>query len=278
MKRALPIAAVALLTLLGGLGLLSRAPRPVHGSAAWPSPGHPLGVDAMGRDFLAVLGAGTADFALPGLVAAAVLLLLVALAARITVGRPAIGVRSSVPKGMLALASPPRLLVVMVAMLLLDEPSPWVAAAVVAALYLPIAMDEVLGRLAELVEREVIGGLVAHGLPLHRIAVRHLLLGHLREAAVRHAATLFAQVALTQVALSYVFGASATTAGLGVSWGMEFRRLAATLPTASTICPTDGACPEAVAAFQAACLLGASLVVFAGLGRAASPAELEAAR
>ncbi len=276
MKRpTLAGVATALLVLLGGLGVWSRAPRPIHGPASWPSPAHPLGVDAMGRDFLAVLGAGTADFALPGLAAAAVLLLAFAVAARWTLNRPSVGVRASMPAGLLALASPPRLLIVMVAMLLLPEPNPWIAAAVVAALYLPVAMDEVLGRLADLVDREVIGGLVSHGLPLGHIAVRHLLLGHLREAALRHAAALFAQVALTQVALSYIFGGSATTAGLGVSWGMEFRRLAALLPTSSTICPADGACPEAVAAFQAGCLLAAALVVFAGLGRLAQPAEPE---
>jgi len=269
--------AAPLLALLTLLGLISRAPRPIHGGIAWPSGGHPLGVDALGRDFLAVLGAGTADFAIPGLVAVLALLALDAALAMFALGRPAVGGRLRVPAGALALASPPRLLMVMVAMLLVAEPSPWLAAAVVLLLYTPVALDELGGGLARLAEGEVLSGLVAHGLPRRRILVRHLLGGHLREPVARHAATLFGQVALTQVALSYIFGGSSTTAGLGVTWGMEFRRLAATLPTATTQCLGDGACPESVAAFQATCLLAASLVVFGGLGRAARPAAEEGA-
>ncbi len=260
---------------LGALGLLVRAPRPVHGDPAWPSLAHPLGVDALGRDFLAVLGAGTADFALPALLAAAALLAVEAAVLASALARPAIGTPLRVPDGLLALASPPRLLVVMLAMLLLREPSPLLAAAVVLALFAPVALHELGGRLGELAEREVLSGLVAHGLPLP-VLLTHLA-RHLREPLIRHAATVAAQVALTQVALSYLFGASMTTRGLGVTWGMEFSRLAARLPTANTQCLGDGACPEYVAAFHAACLVGAALLVFGALGRAARPAEPEAA-
>lgn len=264
--------AAGLLLGLGTIGLVSRAPRPIHGGIAWPSVDHWLGVDAVGRDFLAVLGAGTADFAVPGLLAVLILLAVEAAAAHRALARPAVGTSLRVPPGVLALASPPRLLLVMLAMLLLAEPNAFVAAAVVLALYAPVALDETAGRLRQLADEEVLAGLVAHGLPRRRILGRHLLRGHLAEPVGRHAATLFSQVALTQVALSYVFGGSSTTAGLGVAWGMEFRRLAATLPTASTQCLGEGPCPESVAAFQAACLLGACLVVFGGLGRAARPA------
>ena len=272
-SRRLVLIALALAALLTVIGLVVGAPRPIHGGPAWPSGGHLLGLDASGRDFLAVLAAGAVDFTVPGAVASLVLVALMGARGFAALGRPAVGdrVTRSPSRLVLAGAAAPRLLVVLVAMLLLEEPSPWVAATVVTALHLPLASDEIARAIARLRDQEVLAGTIAHGLSRGRIALHHLLRGHLREPVLRHAAALFGEVAFTQVALSYLFGASAVTAGLGVSWGMEFRRLAAGLPGHGLRGPGDGACPELVALFHALLLLGASLVLFGGLVRAAHP-------
>ncbi len=271
-NRRLVVLALALAALLTVVGLVVGAPGPDHAGPAWPGGGHLLGLDASGRDFLGVLAAGAVDFTLPGAAAALVLTLLLGARGRAALGRPAVGDRGSSPSRLVLVgAAAPRLLVVMVAMLLLEEPSPWVAAAVVTALHAPVALDEVVRALDRLREQEILAGTIAHGLSRWRITVQHLLRGHLREPVLRHAAAVFGEVAFTQVALSYLFGASAVTGGLGVSWGMEFRRLAAELPGHSLRCPIDGACPELVALFQATLLLVVSLILFGGLVRAAHP-------
>jgi ABC-type dipeptide/oligopeptide/nickel transport system permease subunit len=270
-SRWLVLAALALTGLLTAIGLVVGAPRPIHAGPDWPSFGHLLGLDASGRDFLGVLSAGAVDFTLPGIAAGLVLVVLLGGQGLLALRRPAVGDRADrAPSGVvLAGAAAPRLLVVMVAMLLLEEPSPWVAAGVVTALHAPIAIDEIARVLARLRDQEILAGTIAHGLARSRIAGRHLLLGHLREPVLRHAAALFSEVAFTQVALSYLFGASAVTGGLGVSWGMEFRRLAAGLPGHGLRCPVDGPCPELIALFHAGALLLVSLVLFGGLVRAA---------
>ena len=270
-SRRLVVVALALVALLTIVGLLVGAPRPIHAGPAWPGGGHLLGLDASGRDFLGVLAAGAVDFTLPGVAAALVLVSLLGARGFAALARPAVGDRATRGPGgiVLAGAAAPRLLVVMVAMLLLEEPSPWIAAAVVTALHVPVASDEIARALARLRDQEILAGTIAHGLSRWRIAVYHLLRGHLREPVLRHAAALFGEVAFTQVALSYLFGASAVTGGLGVSWGMEFRRLAAALPGHGLRCPVDGTCPELVALFQAAVLLAVSLLLFGGLVRAA---------
>lgn len=272
-NRRLVVIALALAGLLTVIGLLVGAPRPIHEGPAWPGGAHLLGLDASGRDFLGVLAAGAVDFTLPGAVASLVLVLLLGGRGFVALARPAVGDRATGRPSsvLLTVASAPRLLVVMVAMLLLEEPSPWVAAGVVTALHVPVAFDEIVRALARLRDQEILAGTIAHGLSRGRIVIRHLLGGHLREPVLRHAAALFGEVAFTQVALSYLFGASAVTGGLGVSWGMEFRRLAAGLPGHGLRCPVEGTCPELVTLFQASLLLGVALLLFGGLVRAAHP-------
>ena len=272
-SRRFVVVALVLAGVLTVIGLVVGAPRPIHAGPAWPGMDHLLGLDASGRDFLGVVAAGAVDFTLPGAVSALALVVVLGGQGFAALGRPAVGDRAAVgpARVMLAGAAAPRLLVVMVAMLLLDEPSPWIAAAVVTALHVPVARDEIARALAGLRDQEILAGTIAHGLSRPRIALHHLLRGHLREPVLRHAAALFSEVAFTQVALSYLFGASAVTGGLAVSWGMEFRRLAAGLPGHGLRCPVDGACPELVALFQAVVLLVVSLVLFGGLVRAAHP-------
>jgi hypothetical protein len=91
---------------------------------------------------------------------------------------------------------------------------------------------------------------------------------------LRHAAALFTQVAFTQIALAYIFGTSSVSAGLAVSWGGEFKRLAPHLVPSSRGfgCGPAGPCEEAVLFFQALLLLLASMALLGGLLRLARPA------
>ncbi len=269
------LASPVILLLLAGLGLMQRAPRPIHGDPAWPSLSHPLGVDSLGRDFLSVVGAGVVDFAIPGLVVVALLAAILAGRAWLFLLQPVLPTgEPPAEAGGLAAASPPRLLIVMVGMLLLEEPSPLIAAAIVLALYLPVALHEVTSHLRSLREEEVLAGIVAHGLPMLRVLERHLIRGYLREPLVRHCASLFTQVAFTQIALTYLFGTAEVSAGLVVSWGDEFERLANAIPQRSGFfCPPGAeACAQAVSAFQGSVLLAASLLLLGGLLRLAKPA------
>lgn len=256
-------------------GLRHREPRPMFGDAAWPSLRHPLGVDAMGRDFLEVLSAGAVDFAVPGVVMVLVLVGVVAARAGWFLLQPVLPTGEAHQEAAgLAAASPPRLLIVMVGMLLLDEPNPLLAAAIVLGLYLPVVLHEVGNHLRALREEEVLAGIVAHGLPIARVLDRHLLRGYLAEPLLRHCASLFTQIAFTQIALAFLFGTSSVSTGLAVSWGMEFKRLAKGIPQRSGFyCPGDGVCEQAVTAFQGSVLLLASLLLLGGLLRLARPAH-----
>lgn len=274
------LASPIVLLLLAALGFGRQSPRPIHGAPAWPSFAHPLGVDSMGRDFLSVVSAGVVDFAIPGLIVVAVLAAILAVRAWLFLLQPVLPTGEPVPEaGGLAAASPPRLLIVMVGMLLLDEPSALIGAAIVLALYLPVALQEVTSHLRALREEEVLAGIVAHGLPVLRVLDRHLLRGYLREPLVRHCASLFTQVAFTQIALTYLFGTSQVSAKLVVSWGDEFQRLANSIPQRSGLfCPPGvGACVEAVSAFQGCVLLATSLLLLGGVLRLAKPATRGAA-
>jgi ABC-type dipeptide/oligopeptide/nickel transport system permease subunit len=270
-----PMLAPFVLLGLTSWGLRYREPRPMFGDAAWPSLAHPLGIDDVGRDFLQVLSAGVVDFAVPGFVMVALLAAVVAARAGWFLLQPVLptGEQAEGASG-LAAASPPRLLIVMVGMLLLEEPNPMVAAAIVLVLYLPVALQEVSSHLRSLREEEVVAGIVAHGLPIRRVLGRHLLRGYLSEPLLRHCASLFTQVAFTQVALAFLFGTSSVSRGLAVSWGMEFKNLAKGIPQRSGFyCPGDGVCEQAVTAFQGSVLLLASLLLFGGLLRLARPAH-----
>ncbi len=268
--------------LLAGLALLALfgpEAKPRYGSAAWPSLSHPLGIDSVGRDFLAVLAEGVADFVIPGVLAVGILFVVIAVRLGLALLAPVLPEEgeAEAPSG-LAGASPPRLLLVLVGMLLLEEPSPLVAAAIVLVLYLPVALNEVTSRLADLRDQEILAGALAHGLPLHQVLFRYLIGGYVKEHLARHGAALFTQVAFTQIALSYLFGASSVQAGLGTSWGMEFRRLAPNLPgPQGFFCPSAGVCEPAVSAFQAGVLLVSAIFLLGGLLRLAQD-RMEAIR
>jgi ABC-type dipeptide/oligopeptide/nickel transport system permease subunit len=170
-------------------------------------------------------------------------------------------------------------LLVMIGMLFLEEPSPWFAAGIVTVLYLPVCLDECGAKLSSLRAEQVLAGAIAHGLSTPRLVFRHLLGGHLRAPLLRHGATLFTQVAFTQIALAYVFGGSAVSSGLSVSWGMEFRRLVARLPSRGpSMCVPDVVCEPQVALFHCTLLVGASLLLLGGLLRGAAASEGEVGR
>ena len=257
-------------------------------SYAWPSLAHPLGLDRSGRDFLSVVAGGVADFMVPGLCAVAALILVLAFRSWLALQRPVLPSGNDASQsGGLAAASPPRLLLVLVGMLLLEKPEPLVAAGIVLVLYLPVALQELSSQLSALRQQEVLAGAMAHGLPLRRVLGNYLLIGYLRELIGRHSAALFTQVAFTQIALAYVFGASALHKGLALSWGAEFKNLSPFLiPPRKLIadlfgraspdeeclylgwrscygCTSEVICGQAVSSFQAVALL---LIIMALLG------------
>ncbi|HCP44989.1 MAG TPA: hypothetical protein DIU15_03055 [Deltaproteobacteria bacterium] len=271
------------LVLLGlaAIGFLGPEPRPIQEGAAWPSLAHPLGVDMLGRDFLSVIAVGVTDFVAPGLLAVFALIGALGLRTWVALQRPVLpdyGAPESAPGG-LAGASPPRLLIVLLGMLLLEEPSPLVAGTIVLVLYLPVALNEVASQLRDLREQEVLAGAMAHGLPLRRVLGTYLLLGYLKETIARHAAALFTQVAFTQIALSYLFGASSVRAGFSTSWGMEFNRLGPWLlpRRQGMFCPPEGVCVEAVGMMHAVILLTLIAVLLGGLLRLAQPKRVGSA-
>ena|GEM_PF-2496271 len=278
------------------IGWFGLEPKPSDLGAAWPTLAHPLGLDRSGRDFLSVVAGGVADFVLPGLCAVLVLVLVLALRSWLALRRPVLpSAQDSERAGGLAAASPPRLLLVLVGMLLLEEPSPLLAAAIVLALYLPVALQELSSQLSALRQQEVLAGAMAHGLPLGRVLRNYLLTGYLRELIGRHSAALFTQVAFTQVALAYVFGASSVRSGLAISWGAEFEKLAPFLMPPRKLledlfgvassdqeclylgwrscygCLPDTICTEAVSSFQAFALLLIIMGLLGGLLLLAQP-------
>ncbi len=277
-----------LLIGFAGIGWFGAEAKPVGPGAAWPSMAHPLGLDSAGRDFLSVVAGGVADFVLPGLCAVAALVLVLAARAWLALQRPVLPEGNQRDRvGGLAAASPPRLLLVLVGMLLLEEPSPLVAAGIVLLLYLPVALQELVSQLSALRQQEVLAGAMAHGLPLRRVLGKYLLVGYLRELIGRHCAALFTQVAFTQIALAYVFGASSVRAGIAISWGSEFEKLAPFLMPPRRFlmdlfgasardeeclhlgwrecygCQVDLVCDQAVNSFHAALLL---LIIMSLLG------------
>ena len=278
------------------IGWFGAEAKPSGVGAAWPSWTHPFGLDRSGRDFLSVVSGGVADFIVPGLCAVAALLLALALRSWLALQRPVLpSAADAETAGGLAAASPPRLLLVLVGMLLLEEPSPLLAAAIVFALYLPVALQELSSQLSALRQQEVLAGAMAHGLPMGRVLRSYLLAGYLKELLGRHSAALFTQVAFTQIALAYVFGASSVRGGLSLSWGAEFERLApflmpprkllADLTGASSRadeclylgwqscygCLSGGVCTEAVSGLQALLLLLIIMGLLGGLLLLAQP-------
>ncbi len=284
--------ALSPILLLGfaAIGWFGAEAKPEGPGAAWPSFGHPLGLDQSGRDFLSVVASGVADFVVPGLCAVAALVIVIALRSWLALQRPVLPSGAAPSQvGGLAAASPPRLLLVLVGMLLLEEPSPLVAAGIVFALYVPVALQELSSQLSSLRQQEVLAGAMAHGLPLRRVLGNYLLIGYLRELIGRHSAALFTQVAFTQVALAYVFGGSSVHEGMAISWGSEFEKLAPFLMPPRRLltdlvggaapgdeclylgwrscygCMPDTICAQAVSGFQAVALLLIILSLLGGL-------------
>jgi peptide/nickel transport system permease protein len=248
-------------------------------SAAWPSLAHPLGIDGLGRDFLWVLVLGTERFALPGL--AAVALMLLAAMGFVAIARTAGGPPLRAARAAATWAGAlPRLLIVMLVVMALPSPSPWVLAGVVWLLYVPLVLDELTVRLEVLRREQVLLGARAHGLPPAVILWRHLARGHLKPMLLGHAAYLFVQVALTEVAVAYVFGASAVMSGLGASWGAELRRLMGRIPHPGVDpCPiSSDPCVAWIESGQALVLITVVAVLIGGvlaLGRAWRGAEVD---
>jgi len=240
------------------------------GNAAWPSLEHPLGVDGRGRDFAWVLVQGAEHFTLPAFAASLALIAALVLYASFTLTS-----RTTIHGWTRALSRSvgtlPRLLVVLLVMMALPEPSVWVMAAVLLLLYLPVALDEVAVRLEVLDREDVLMGARAHGLPAWRIVSRHLALGHLRPALAAHATYLLAQVILTEIAVAYVFGSSAILPGLSTSWGVELRQLMGRIPRfGDRACwGQPSPCEAHVEAFQAAALVLAVGLLVGGVLRLA---------
>ncbi len=263
--RAWPLIALAAFQLVCWL---RPDPDRLTSGAAWPSGLHPLGVDGRGRDFAWVVISGAERFTLPAALAALLLALAVVGYAALTLTRgPSVHTLARATSRWVGTL--PRFLVVLLAMMALPEPNVWVLAAVLLALYLPVALDEAAVRLEMLGREQVLLGARAHGIPLRRVVLRHLALGHLRPTLSAHATYLFAQVALTEIAVAYVFGGSAILPGLATSWGVELRQLMGRIPhPGSRVCWGEPPpCEAHVEAFQAAALVVLVALLLGGVIR-----------
>lgn len=224
---ALWVGAACLLPLVLGAAATAAGWLPADPSAAIGAPGAPpgaahwLGTDALGRDILSRLASASANFALPGLLAAAV-----ALVTGVTLG--VAGEFAGRGAGVVALwllqvidAVPKFVLVLLVAAIARSELA-WVMAAV-GLTFAP----QIAGSIRQSVERLRATAFIeaerSLGAGLARIVFVHILWGHARRLVLGQLTSLAAYALLVESSLSYLGGE------LGVqepaaSWGNMIAR------------------------------------------------------
>ncbi|MCO4768775.1 MAG: hypothetical protein KDA24_02010 [Deltaproteobacteria bacterium] len=179
-----------------------------------PSSAHLLGTDQLGRDLLVRMIESTEAFAVPGLFAVLVALLVgVPLGAAIGFW-PRAKATAVARLGLTIVGAWPRLVLVVVVvaifMVSVSDPAEWaglrlyVLALLVAISFVPQLAQELSERVLTFQRAQFVEAARAHGLPDHRILFVHILWANCRELVLRQCCLLFASFLLVETSLSYL--------------------------------------------------------------------------
>ena len=167
-----------------------------------PSAGHPFGTDGQGRDVAMRVLKGTEAFFLPGLMAAALAVVVGALAGAIT-GYVVGPIREAVLWILQLIDTLPRLVFIILVCTILD-PSITLIAFVTGVLYIPPVATVIRRKVEALGSEDYILAHLAHGFASWRILLYHIVWLQCRPMLIRQATFVFSYVLFVETALSYL--------------------------------------------------------------------------
>ena len=168
-----------------------------------PEWGHPLGTDFVGRDMLMLLVKGTEGFFLPGLLASFIALLFgVGLGA--FAGYMGGRVDRVITFFTTLIGAFPRLVFILLACTIADEPDMILIGVLVGVLFIPQVAEAIRRRVLALKAEDFIIASRAHGLGLMRILFYHIVWLQCFPEIVRQGLYLFVYVIFVETALSYL--------------------------------------------------------------------------
>ncbi len=169
---------------------------------------YPLGTDYLGRDMLIRLVKGTEGFFLPGLLA-----VLIGLGFGVLLGAIAGYMGGRVDQAITffttMVGSFPRLVFILLACTIPEDPSMMLIGAITGGLFIPQISEAVRRRVLTLKEEDFILASRAHGLGLPRILFYHIVWLQCFPEIVRQGLYLFVYVIFLETALSYLEGPGA---------------------------------------------------------------------
>lgn len=213
------VALMWLVSLLSGYDVISDVH--VEVARAGPSAEHWLGTDKLGRDVLWRLVTASESFFGPGLLAAAVALL-VGVPGGALAGWTGGTVGQLLRYGFSVVDAVPRFILVLLACAIYGN-SVWLIALVAGLAYAPSLGEDLYNRIQGFRKAEFVLAAEAHGVHPLRTLVWHLLWVNCRRLVSRHAVQLFAYFLLLETTLSFLGGLE-NAASFGVaqpdpSWG-----------------------------------------------------------
>ena len=168
-----------------------------------PSLGHILGTDFVGRDMLMLLIKGTEGFFLPGLLAAAITVVF-----GVTLGAFAGYMGGRVDRTITffttLIGSFPRLVFILLACTIAEEPNMFLIGALAGILFVPQMAQAIRRRVLALKEEDFIIASQAHGVSMTRILFYHIVWLQCFPEIVRQGLYLFVYVIFVETALSYL--------------------------------------------------------------------------
>jgi len=168
-----------------------------------PGWGHPLGTDFVGRDMLMLLIKGTEGFFLPGLLASGIALFFgIGLGA--FAGYMGGRVDSVITFFTTLIGSFPRLVFILLACTIAEEPNMFLIGSLVGVLFIPQVAEAIRRRVLALKEEDFIIASTAHGVGLLRILFFHIVWLQCFPEIVRQGLYLFVYVIFVETALSYL--------------------------------------------------------------------------
>ena len=168
-----------------------------------PMLGHPLGTDFVGRDMVMLLVKGTEGFFLPGLLAA-----FIAVVFGVSLGAIAGYLGGRVDKVITffttLVGSFPRLVFILLACTIAEEPDMLYIGGLVGVLFVPQMAQAIRRRVLALKEEDFIIASQAHGVGMARILFYHIVWLQCFPEIVRQGLYLFVYVIFVETALSYL--------------------------------------------------------------------------